>query len=147
FGALLYEMLTGRRAFRRDSTVSTLAAILTADPAPLLAEAPGVPAELVRLVSRCLRKAPEKRWQSIADVAISLEEIKQDFDSGRFGATPASVLAPRPRWLAIAAAAVVTAALTGFVMWRLRPSAPAPELWGVRRLTADSGASLFPAIS
>ena len=83
FGALLYEMLTGRRAFQGESTVSTLAAILTAEPAPLSAEAPGVPAELARIVSRCLRKAPEKRWQSIADVRIALEEFKQDLDSGQ----------------------------------------------------------------
>ena len=83
FGALFYEMLTGRRAFHGESTVSTLAAILTAEPAPLSAEAPGVPAELTRIVSRCLRKAPEKRWQSIADVRIALEEFKQDLDSGQ----------------------------------------------------------------
>ena len=53
---------------------SGLAAILTAEPAPLSTDASGLPAELARIVSRCLRKAPEKRWQSIADVRIALEE-------------------------------------------------------------------------
>jgi Tol biopolymer transport system component/predicted Ser/Thr protein kinase len=147
FGAVFYEMLTGRRAFHGESTVSTLAAILTAEPAPLSAEAPGVPAELARIVSRCLRKAPEKRWQSIADVRIALEEFKQDLDSGQL-AVDRTPVAPRRRlWIPIAAATLVTAAVTGFAAWRARPAAPASELWRVRRLTADSGASLFPAIS
>ena len=86
FGALLYEMLTARRAFQGESTVSTLAAILTTDPAPLSADASGLPRELVRIVSRCMRKQPEKRWQSIADVRIALEELKQDLDAGRLDA-------------------------------------------------------------
>ena len=91
FGALLYEMLTARRAFQGESTVSTLAAILTTEPAPLSADASGLPRELVRIVSRCMRKQPEKRWQSIADVRIALEELKQDLDAGRLDAPPASV--------------------------------------------------------
>ncbi len=147
FGALLHEMLTGRRAFPGESTASTLAAILTAEPASLSAEAPGVPAELIRIVSRCLRKLPEKRWQSIADVRIALEELKQDMDAGRLGGPPAAAV-PRAgrRWIPLVAATVAAAVLGGFV-WRTRPSPPAPELWGVVRLTADAGASLFPAIS
>ena len=90
FGALLYEMLTARRAFQGESTVSTLAAILTTDPAPLSADASGLPRELVRIVSRCMRKQPEKRWQSIADVRIALEELKQDLDAGRLDAAARS---------------------------------------------------------
>ena len=85
FGALLHEMLTGRRAFPGESTASTLAAVLTTEPAPLSTEVPGLPAELTRIVSRCLRKLPDKRWQSIADVRIALEELKQDVDAGRLG--------------------------------------------------------------
>jgi serine/threonine protein kinase len=54
FGAMLYEMLNGRRAFDGESVVSTLAAILKAEPASLFAEAPGLPVELAWIVSRCL---------------------------------------------------------------------------------------------
>ncbi len=147
FGALLYEMLTARRAFQGESTVSTLAAILTTEPAPLSADASGLPRELVRIVSRCMRKQPEKRWQSIADVRIALEELKQDLDAGRLDAPPASVPARRLLWIPVAAAAMGAAALTGLLAWRARPAAPAADLWRVSRLTADSGASLFPAIS
>jgi serine/threonine protein kinase/Tol biopolymer transport system component len=148
FGALFYEMLTGRRAFQGESAVSTLAAILTADPAPLTVEAPGMHAELVRIVSRCLRKPPEKRWQNIADVAIAIEEFKHDLESGRLASQPAIVPAPqRRRWIPLVAAALLAAALTGLVSWSLRPSAPAPENWRIHRLTSDTGATLFPAIT
>jgi eukaryotic-like serine/threonine-protein kinase len=147
FGALCYEMLTGRRAFQRESTVSTLAAILTADPVSLFSEAPDFPTELARIVSRCLRKAPEKRWQSIADVRIALEEFKQDLESGRIAGDRVPVPAPRRSWMPIGAAALIAAAVTGVAIWQARPSESSPELWGVRRLTADAGASMFPSIS
>jgi Tol biopolymer transport system component/predicted Ser/Thr protein kinase len=148
FGALLYETLTGRRAFQGDSAVSTLAAILTAEPAPLSGSAPDLPAELSRIVGRCLRKAPERRWQSIADVKIALEEFKQDLDSGQLSRDRMSVPVPARRpWLPVAAAAVVAAGLTAGGAWQLRPIPAAPELWRVRRLTADPGASMSPAVS
>jgi serine/threonine protein kinase/Tol biopolymer transport system component len=147
FGALCYEMLTGRRAFQRESTACTLAAILTADPVSLSSAALELPTELARIVSRCLRKAPEKRWQSIADVRIALEEFKQDLESGRIAGDRVPVPAPRRSWMAIGAAALIAAAVTGFAVWHVRPSVSSPELWGVRRLTADAGASMSPTIS
>ena len=144
FGALLHEMLTGRRAFPGESTASTLAAVLTTEPAPLSTEVPGLPAELTRIVSRCLRKLPDKRWQSIADVRIALEELKQDVDAGRLGESAGSISQPRRRWIPVAVAALVAAALGGFSVWRARPAAPVPELWRIVRLTADAGASSVP---
>ncbi|MBI2687564.1 MAG: serine/threonine-protein kinase [Acidobacteria bacterium] len=148
FGALLYEMLTGRRAFHGESTVSTLAAILTAEPVSLTTEAPGLPAELVRIVSRCLRKLPERRWQSIADVRIAIEEFNQDLESGQIAADQPRSAVPRQRWMMIAAATAAAALLLfGIAAWWTRRTVPAPELWRVARLTADSGVSLFPAIS
>ena len=147
FGALLYEMLTARRAFQGDSTVSTLAAILTTEPAPLSTETAGVPRELLRVVSRCLRKQPERRWQSIADVRIALEELKQDLEAGRLDSPAASVPPRRRLWVPLAATALAALLLGGLAAWRARPLPPAPDLWRVVRLTADAGASLFPAIS
>src|SRR5262249_54024942 len=145
--AVLYEMLTGHRAFQGESTVSTLAAILTAEPAPLAKEAPDLPHELARIISRCLRKAPEKRWQSIADVRIALEELRQEMESGQLDGDRAAIPAPRRRWIPIATTALVIAALAGVVAWQVRPSPAPAEYWRIRRLTADSGASWFPAIS
>jgi len=147
FGAVLYEMLTGRRAFQKESTVSTLAAILTGEPPPLADAAPDLPPELARIVGRCLRKAPERRWQSIADVRIALEEFTQDFDSGQLVGARAPARVRRRGWIPLVAAALSSAALAGFAVWQSRPTPPAPELWDVRRLTADVGASMDPVIS
>ena len=147
FGAVLYEMLAGRRAFQKESTVSTLAAILTSEPPPLSDATPDLPPELARIVGRCLRKAPEKRWQSIADVRIALEEFKQDLDSGQLARDRAPVRARRHGWIPLAAAALGSAALAAFATWRSIPPPEAPELWDVRRLTADEGASIDPVIS
>jgi serine/threonine protein kinase/Tol biopolymer transport system component len=147
FGAVLYEMLAGRRAFHKESTVSTLAAILTSEPPPLSEAAPDLPQELARIVGRCLRKAPERRWQSIADVRIALEEFKQDFDSGLLTRDRAPLPARRRGWVPLAATALGSALLAGAAVWSALPSPSAPQLWDVRRLTADDGASMDPAIS
>jgi TolB-like protein/predicted Ser/Thr protein kinase len=69
FGALLYEMLAGHRAFRADSQVGILAAVLRDSPPPL----PGVPPQLASVVSRCLGKRPEERFQNAADLKAALE--------------------------------------------------------------------------
>src|SRR5262249_15317621 len=125
----------------------TLAAILTTEPAPLAAQTAGLPHELVRIVSRCLRKSPDARWQSIADVRIALEEVKQDVDAGRVEAPAAAAPPRRALWIPVAFASLAAAALGALVVWRARPVAPAPDIWRIVRLTADAGASLFPAIS
>jgi serine/threonine protein kinase len=78
FGSVLYEMLTGQRAFRGDSTLGTLAAILEKEPAPLAAH---LPVDLRKLVFRCLRKDPEQRYQHISDLRIALEQIKEETSS------------------------------------------------------------------
>ncbi|HSB13984.1 MAG TPA: protein kinase, partial [Bryobacteraceae bacterium] len=81
FGAVLYEMLTGRPAFRRDSTASTLAAILKEEPKPVGELVRGLPAELERILRQCLRKAVEHRFQYMADVKVELEEVRGELPS------------------------------------------------------------------
>ena len=71
FGAVLYEMVSGRRAFRRESTASTLAAVIEASPEPL----GKVPAELEKLIRRCLQKDAGRRWQNTGDLVVALREI------------------------------------------------------------------------
>ncbi len=80
FGSMLYEMLTGRRAFQGDSKISTLSAILSKEPAPLSVE---VPRDLEKVVARCLRKNPDRRFQHMEDLKVALEELKEESDSGR----------------------------------------------------------------
>src|SRR5262249_20334067 len=127
FGVLMYEMLTGRRAFQADSPISTLSAILTADPPPLVGVSADLPIEIVRIVERCLRKPPAERWQSIADVRIALEDCRSDLQSGRVAVRGQNTAPGHTPWRTIAAAVVATAAVTGFAAWLARPAPSAPE--------------------
>src|SRR5215471_9644469 len=82
FGAVLYEMATGERAFRGDSKLSTLSAVLRDNPAPPSQVAAGVPRELDRIIARCLRKDPARRFQDMPDLIVALEELKEESDVG-----------------------------------------------------------------
>jgi serine/threonine-protein kinase len=75
FGAILYEMVTGRRAFQRDSSVQTLSAIIDQEPASITALHPETPAHLRVIVERCLAKNPEERYDSSRDLARELKSI------------------------------------------------------------------------
>src|SRR5262249_25219478 len=73
FGAILYEMLAGQRAFHGDSAADTMSAILKEDPPELSVTNQNVPAGLDRIVRHCLEKSPEQRFQSVRDIAFDLE--------------------------------------------------------------------------
>jgi len=75
FGAVLYEMLSGRRAFQRDSAIETLNAILKEEPVELTNSQPPIAPALERVVWHCLEKSPERRFQSASDVAFALESV------------------------------------------------------------------------
>jgi serine/threonine protein kinase/tetratricopeptide (TPR) repeat protein len=75
FGALLYELFSGQRAFPGDNGLAVLSAVQHSEPTPLKDVAPDTPRELRALIDRCLRKDPRKRWQSIADVKLLLGDI------------------------------------------------------------------------
>jgi eukaryotic-like serine/threonine-protein kinase len=83
FGSVLYELLTGQRAFPGTATRSTAAQILSDDPRPVNEVATSVPAALTTIVSQCLRKDPAGRYQSIADVKVALEHVQDTYASGR----------------------------------------------------------------
>lgn len=74
FGVLLYEMLCGRRAFREETPISTMGAILHKEPKPLHEIAPGVPAELEAVVARCMAKKPAERFQCMLEVREALKK-------------------------------------------------------------------------
>ena len=78
FGAMLYEMSTGVHPFTGSSPASTVASILTAEPAPLAERNALAPPELERIVRKCLRKKPEHRYQSTRDLVVDLEVLKKD---------------------------------------------------------------------
>ena len=89
FGSVLYEMVTGEKAFHGDTKASTLAAILKDNPRPASQVRRGLPREVERLISRCLRKQVDQRAQHMDDVKLALEELKEESDSGVLG-TPAA---------------------------------------------------------
>src|SRR5574340_268865 len=78
FGAMLYEMITGRRAFHGDTSVSTLAAVINREPAPL---GESVPREVERVITRCLRKDPGRRFFHMQDLKVALEERSEEHTS------------------------------------------------------------------
>ncbi len=150
FGSVLYEMVTGRRAFEGSSLISTLSAILHLDPKPVAETVVDAPPELQRIIVRCLRKAPERRFQSMADVSVVLKELREDLEAGRLatdGVPPKAGPSPRAgigmRGL-LAAALVIAAVAAGYWMTRRRPPLAAPAL---TRLTFDSGLTFEPALS
>ena len=81
-GVVLHEMATGHRPFKGDTNVSVLSSILKDTPTPITDSNPELPADLARIVRRCLAKDPERRYQTAADLRNELEELKQDTASG-----------------------------------------------------------------
>jgi serine/threonine protein kinase/tetratricopeptide (TPR) repeat protein len=79
-GAILYEMLSGQRAFRRESSIETMMAILQEDPSPL-PPGRGVPPKIQEIVTHCLEKNPDERFQSARDLAFALQVGERDWQS------------------------------------------------------------------
>jgi Tol biopolymer transport system component/predicted Ser/Thr protein kinase len=144
FGSLLYEMATGRRAFAGGSRAETLAAVLQAQPQPPSTLVADLPRDLEKLILRCLRKQPEKRFQHMADVKVLLDEIQEDEGSAQGAAAPA---VPRQRraLLLTAALALVLVAGASLAVRRLRQAPPPPPQ--VIPLTATSGSEAWPTFS
>jgi len=96
FGAVLYEMATGARAFEGESSLSTLSAILRDEARPMAEVAPDVPLQLEDVIQRCLRKMPDDRWQSMKEVQAALSTLKRESDSGSLYTTRLSGMLPPP---------------------------------------------------
>ena len=146
FGAVLYEMLTGQQAFRRSNTASTLAAILRDDPKPGSdAGATSLPHDVEKVLRRCLRKEPERRFQTAGDLRVALDELQEELSSGLLEAPsegPGRRRSPWALWAGLAAALLLVAVL----LWlRSRPSS-AP-LISLRQQTFEAGMALTPALS
>ncbi len=142
FGAVLYEMITGQRAFPGESRISTLAAIVEREPRAISESLPNVPVELERIVSRCLRKDITRRSQNMTDVRIALEELRDE--AAAASSKSAGLNGRRWLWPAVAAACAALAAVA--VVWR-RGDVPAPPAQLVRVSPDDGHSYLWPAIS
>jgi Tol biopolymer transport system component len=140
-GSILYEMLTGRRAFSRASAVETLAAILRDEPRPLRELAPDAPPALERLVAHLLEKEPAQRFQSARDLTFDLDELAAP---GRRAAAPR---ASRRRGWALLAAAGAAAVAALLLLRAPRPtSGPVPST-RLSQITVFEGVEEFPAWS
>ena len=146
-GATLYEMCAGQRPFKGDSQVKVLAAVVQQDPAPLGDVRQDLPAELVRLVTRCLRKDPARRVQSMADLRVALDDLREDADSGRMAAQPAPSPPSRGRAAAWVGVAVALAAAAAIAAWLIRRPAPADAPLQPVPLTAFAGGEGQPTLS
>jgi len=145
FGAVLYEMATGRHAFAGDSAAATLAAVMREQPKAPSEVASGVPRDLERVILRCLRKEADRRYQSMADVKLELEQIKEDSDSRPLaGAAP---LPRRRRRRIVVVGLAATLVLAAAVWLTLRPRAPDVPPPEVVPLTALSGWLWHPTFS
>jgi serine/threonine protein kinase/Tol biopolymer transport system component len=108
FGAILYEMVSGRRAFKGDSQVETMNAILHTEPPELAESSLQASPGLQRILQRCLEKAPQRRFQSASDLAFSVDSLSQNS-----GVRPAALAAAKPKrqWLLPIAAALLLVGL------------------------------------
>ena len=111
FGVVFYEMLTGARAFSGDSALSTLSAILRDEHKPMIQVAPDVPPQLELLITRCLKKNPDERWQSMKDVLAALGALKHESDSGQLYRSRIQAVQMAPRGPAQSAKKKSSAAL------------------------------------
>ena len=131
-GTVLYEMLTGRRAFHGESPLASLTAVLKDEPRPARELVEDLPPDLDRLITRCLRKDPQRRWQAMADVKVALQELKEESDSAKLAA-PLRAPAPRARtslrWsAAVAVVAVIGVAAAFMLLRRAVPGASPPAI-------------------
>ena len=148
FGAILYEMLSGTRAFRRDSSVETMNAILNDDPPQMTSSGSHASPAVSRIVLRCLEKSRGERFQSARDLAFALEAVSGS-TSESVVTTSAAIAPPESKWRTVSigiVALIIAAALAGaYFLGRSRSvSSPSPKF---TQLTFAKGAERQPAIS
>ncbi len=129
FGAVLYEMVTGQLPFRGDTTATTFDAILNRAPVAPVRLNPDVPADLERVINKCLEKDRNLRYQSAAEMRADLQRLKRDTDTGKSAAAaeaePDSRVAPEwfsAKWIAVGAVCLIVALGIALWFWPFRRS-------------------------
>jgi len=146
FGVVLYEMLTGQKAFSRETKIATLAAILREDPKPAGQINELLPPDIEQILARCLRKDPQRRWQNMSDLKVVLQDLKEDSESGKLRAPQAAVSRRRKLpliWIGLGSLVLAAAIL----LWIFFPRTAGPPEYQITRLTLDAGLTWFPAVS
>jgi eukaryotic-like serine/threonine-protein kinase len=163
FGAIFYEMLTGKRAFTGDSSVEVMSAILKEEPPPLTENVRAIPPALDRIVNHCLEKNPAERFQSARDVAFNIGSLSDMSSSGSTSsatanaaaaaaasasATPApQVISPKQKFAirTLAAAYVLFSAAALWYLWHQRPQHTVVTFDRVTYRVGSVGAARFTA--
>jgi eukaryotic-like serine/threonine-protein kinase len=150
-GALIYEMATGERPFRRGSALESLAAVLRDEPVPLRERNAAVPAPLAWIVERCLAKSPDERYAATRDLARDLADLKEHLSDITGAAAAVSAVPPRRSrerlaWACASAAVLVAISAASWRVLTGGSRTPAPRLT-VERLTQLPGVEGEPAIS
>jgi serine/threonine protein kinase len=135
FGAVLYEMLSGRRAFRGDTTADTISSILKEEPPELSATGHDVPPMLERIVHHCLEKDPAARFQSARDIAFALESLSSISSTAPTLMPTPAVAASRKSWLLPMLLGVIAVLAAAVALLFVRQSAPPREPPSYRQLT------------
>ncbi len=149
FGAVVYEMATGKKAFEGKSSASVMAKIMETEPPSMASLAPMTPAALDRVVKRCLAKDPDDRWQTARDLEVELKWIAEQGQVPQAamptaGGTARRGFRERLGWLVAACAILVAVALAAAVFYLRRPSA---ELKAVHFTVAPPEKQNWPPIA
>ena len=147
FGAVLFEMLTGLKAFEGETPARVMSAILRDEPARVSSIVPVTPAALEALIHACLAKDPNERWQNISDVARQLRHLRDMMSGPRSGRISASGAMPAPA-VVLAQPATAAAPTSARPQAGLRRRSSAPRLVGLvvdrMRSTAPPGSASAP---
>jgi eukaryotic-like serine/threonine-protein kinase len=133
FGAVVYEMATGKRAFEGKSQASVISAIMSSEPPPMSSLQPMTPPALDRVVKKCLAKEPDQRWQTASDLCGEFKWIAEG--GSQVTSVPAAAAkGNHARWRGLlwGGAASLLAAIVGLAVWNLKP-APSPSPQPVTR--------------
>jgi Tol biopolymer transport system component len=150
-GAILYEMLSGSRAFRGETAIDAMTAVLKEDPPDLPAAERHIPAALTRIVDRCLKKNPTARFQSASDLAFALEGVSSQSDPAA-----AAIITPgrtgllqnaRVAWSVAVTCSILVAVLAIGIPRYLRPAAPQPVVTRLDIVTPPAGDAYSMALS
>ncbi|MFN0170317.1 MAG: protein kinase domain-containing protein [Bryobacteraceae bacterium] len=145
FGAILYEMATGRRPFEGESVASTIAAILEKEPPSLVDRAPSHPPALDWIVRHCLKKDPDERWQTVHDVKLQLQRLAENVPD------PAPLKIPATGWgwrmgIGLAAGAVIALVAVSILHWSEAPDVQPALQYEIHSPLGTTFASQFASV-
>lgn len=137
FGAILYEMVMGKRSFDRPTSADTMSAILNEEPQPISQLSADTPAAMERIVRRCLEKNPEQRFQSASDLAFALQALSDPGVSSQTAAHAIKTDAPNRSRLSLVAIAIVVILFAAMLAYFWMQPTLAPRIENYAQLTHD----------